>query len=366
MSYMRAAPKKEKKMHIEMIRIFAIFWVIYIHTSYTGYALFLSAPSGSFRYWLYMVISIVSKSAVPLFFAISGAVLLNRENEPLSRIWRVRIPKIVVCLVFFSAFYYVVIWRDSNKPMSFKNFIQSMYQGKINSHLWYLYAYLFILILLPFFRALVQNIKTGYFYYLLGIVLITGAIIPILEYVFMRRTVSMDSHISFSIIRVNYVFYPILGYFLEHRISDRVRKTLLPITFFTGVLLTWMVSYATNMLVHIKDTGKIGDAETFFGIAAYSLVPFFYLMFKALFSRGCPKTVSFILNQFGCCTMGVYLIHIYFMRYTSLKTLPEKIGHHISSEMAVCLLFCLIIFLISTAISWIWRKIPLLKVLLGG
>ena len=35
---MQARPKKELKYFIEMIRVYAIFWVFFIHTGYDGYA----------------------------------------------------------------------------------------------------------------------------------------------------------------------------------------------------------------------------------------------------------------------------------------------------------------------------------------
>lgn len=68
---------KQKKVYFEFIRIIACSLVLFNHT--TGYHLY-SMTSGVKQY-IYMCLAMVTKINVPLFFMISGAVLLDREES---------------------------------------------------------------------------------------------------------------------------------------------------------------------------------------------------------------------------------------------------------------------------------------------
>lgn len=57
-----------KRLDIELIRIIAVFFVIFNHTGTMGYFLFASYEPRSIQYWIYLFISVFCKISVPLFF----------------------------------------------------------------------------------------------------------------------------------------------------------------------------------------------------------------------------------------------------------------------------------------------------------
>ena len=75
--------KKKKLLYIEFLRAAAIFFVIFNHTATEGFLLFTKYPTDNIQYWLYLAISIFCKFAVPVYFMISGALLLGKD-EPLK------------------------------------------------------------------------------------------------------------------------------------------------------------------------------------------------------------------------------------------------------------------------------------------
>lgn len=83
--------KGKRRLDIECMRILAAFFVIFNHTETTGFFLFSYYDTHGIRYWLYLFISIFCKFSVPLFFMISGALMLNRISEPLKQLWHHRI-----------------------------------------------------------------------------------------------------------------------------------------------------------------------------------------------------------------------------------------------------------------------------------
>lgn len=81
-----AGAAKKKKIHIEFLRALCIWLVMFTHTSTSGFSLYLERPA-SFFFPLYIAVPFWVKTAVPIFFMISGALLLEKE-ESISRIFK--------------------------------------------------------------------------------------------------------------------------------------------------------------------------------------------------------------------------------------------------------------------------------------
>ncbi len=363
---MQTRPKKELKYFIEMIRVYAIFWVFFIHTGYDGYAHFTRVTPGSREYWTYMAITIFSKAAVPLFLTITGAVLLHKEDESLGRIWRVRIPRILFCLVLYSAFYYALGVYTGDKPASVSEFLTGLYRGKVTVHMGYLYAYVMLLILLPFTRTLVQNLKHHYFYYFMFLAVIFGPIISMTEFLLSSGEVAIQYNWTLSCIRVNYVYYPIIGYFLEQRMSDKERRILLPLFFLMSVALLGMACFATDMLVILRNTQDVKQLENFFDFPSFVQAPFIFLLFKEISTHRFPNFLKKFFLAIGPCTMGVYLTHIFFMRNTPMREIPGLLLAHGFNHVQTSLLFSAITLVLLYPIIWVIRKVPVLRYLVGG
>ncbi len=72
--------EKKKLVHLEAFRILAIYLVMFNHTDKNGFFFFTVAQASPF-YGLYLFISIACKFAVPLFYMVSGALLLKKEES---------------------------------------------------------------------------------------------------------------------------------------------------------------------------------------------------------------------------------------------------------------------------------------------
>ena len=134
----------KRDFSLELMRIIAIFFVVFIHTGDSGYFLFSTFEVGSFWYWFYMPISIFSKFAVPIFFMISGAVLLKKE-ESITTILKKRVLRIGIDILAVNLIYYVFDLINGNIPfLGFSNLIDFgmlLLSGKIRPFIWFLYSY---------------------------------------------------------------------------------------------------------------------------------------------------------------------------------------------------------------------------------
>lgn len=147
---------KKRDVYIDTLRIFACLMVIFNHTNERGFYRYVSDTIGGVKWWMNLIPSIICKSAVPLFFMISGSLLL-RKNENIKNTYK-RIPKILIDLVFFSFLYFGFdTWSSSGTISSLeilKNMATSNYW-----HLWYLYAYFALIITLPILREMVKGLQ---------------------------------------------------------------------------------------------------------------------------------------------------------------------------------------------------------------
>ena len=96
---------KEKRLDYELMRILAIFLVVFNHTENRGFFLYQAPGCSAVNAILSLLLATVCKIAVPLFFMISGGLLLHRQ-ETLKDLLCRRIVRMALVLVLFSGILY--------------------------------------------------------------------------------------------------------------------------------------------------------------------------------------------------------------------------------------------------------------------
>ena len=131
---------RKKILYVEILRIISIVFVIFNHTNYLGYVYFLSFNTGTVPYWFYMIFAVIAKISVPLFFMISGMLLLGK-SESVSYVWKKRISKHLCILLVFSLIYYILEIVSTQSGFSIRHFLISLYSEGVIIPYWFLYAY---------------------------------------------------------------------------------------------------------------------------------------------------------------------------------------------------------------------------------
>ncbi|MFR5117450.1 MAG: acyltransferase family protein [Eubacterium sp.] len=137
------AGHSERNISFDLIRILAIFLVMYNHRE--TYIFYHHVPHMGLRYILSMCGAAFCKCGPPLFFMVSGALILHKK-ESFRRIFQHRILRILIVMVILSILIVALI-PDSD------SFLKTFFSG-LN---WYLYAYIGYLLMLPFLRILVNH-----------------------------------------------------------------------------------------------------------------------------------------------------------------------------------------------------------------
>ena len=134
----------KKKYYLEVIRILAILMVMYNHS-----AAFMSFSNQSgVEYAISFLFSMVCKGAVPLFFMVSGALLLGK-NESGKDLFQKRILRMILVIVIFSFLYYMKLVLKGERPFAPFSFLLSLPTDLVYLPYWFLYSYLGVLTILP-------------------------------------------------------------------------------------------------------------------------------------------------------------------------------------------------------------------------
>lgn len=202
------AMKPQKLVHLEIIRFLAVCLVVFNHTD--GYFLYFTTTEHPVTYLVSLCFSVVCRINVPLFFMVSGALLLKKQ-ESLRELYRRRVSRIVIVLVLFSALQYadLVLRGQTGGEHIVRDFLKGLCAGDIVESYWFLYTYLAMLLGLPFLRRLAAGMSRTEFRYLFAL----KAVFDVLLKAFtLGSTVAVEVYIPYL---TDAVFYPLAGYYIE-------------------------------------------------------------------------------------------------------------------------------------------------------
>lgn len=338
------------------MRIAACYFVIYNHTGVNGFFLFSKREPTSLLFWLELFFSVFCKFSVPLFFAISGALLLTKE-ESLEDIYKKRILRILIVLLLSSILYYGWSCIVDGVVLSWKFFCLNLYESTLSAHLWYLYAYLGFLMCLPMLRSMVNHMETKYFYYMFALIFFYQGVLPTIEYLVSGFEYTLNGYLRLGWITTNIVCFPCLGYFLEYRVNPTKRTFLwLWITNLMTIGLTCALTFREIML-----TGECNESvsQKFFSYFVLINCATIFLTIKYLCQNMTfPRAVEKQIVSMGECCFGIYIIHLI------IKYLDAKIGLYNAmimlgiEDILVAFLFTFFVFLASYALTKQVRRIP--------
>ncbi len=341
-------------LHIEMLRIIAIYLVMFNHTGERGYT-FFSLAQDSPLYWFYMFFSVACKAAVPIFFMISGALLLGKE-ESIGELYRKRVLRFLGILVAVSFMYHIYDVLTGGLTFSLRDYFATMYSSLVSLPLWFLYSYLAMLVMLPLLRLMVKGMREEHYLYLaLWQVILTG-VIPIAQYCLSQGTLSLNSFFDPVLLTAQNIFYVIMGYYFEHILEEKyyTGKNLL-----AGIVLSFAAIAVSCAVTQYQIKVENICSESFF--SCLIAIPTFTAYFGAKYFfkkyQTGERSRKFI-ETVGGTTFGIFLLERVLRDATwRVRDFCEP---YINSFPA-CLVWLLVAFLLGAAIVWLLKKIPGVK-----
>ncbi|HKG55159.1 MAG TPA: acyltransferase family protein [Anaerolineales bacterium] len=336
---------------IDLIRVVAIFLVVVIHVS--GQLTNLWGKVSDEQWIIADIYGGIARIAVPLFFMISGYLLLPR-SESLSVFYTKRMLKILIPFLVWSLIY--LGWYCGNHPNTCTPSLAwdlLLVQGTYY-HLWFLYSLISIYLILPILRLMIKpDTDNRILWYLI-----------VLWLIFQPALTSAHKFWNFSIklnapLATGFVCYFVLGYLLAEITLSRTRIILSTAIWVIGTLITIFGTYLF--------TRNSGQFEGFFydfvsiNVILISSAAFLLLRWVSERKPFTSPNAQAMLRTIATRTFGIYLIHILIIEVLS-SWIPFL---HLNSLMGNAIwsvpLVSTVVFTLSFLIVRILQKIPILK-----
>ena len=360
----RSGKAGERKVYIEVMRIFAMLCVLFIHTNANGYFLFSTYATGSAPFWLNLWNSVFCKVGASLFFVISGALMLSKPQESLGTLYKKRVLKYFLILLAFSVIYAISNALLLGTKYTVGSFLQALYPKGLKYHLWYLYAYLAYLMLLPLLKAMAQRLDDRFFIYMIALHVFFQAL-PMVEYILSKGSVSLQEDLR-PVLPIWIFVLPCIGYYLEERVDIARARKWLPLLWAANIALialTCWATYVRGVNVH-EGVFTEGADQAFHNRLNLFNCLVVYLTIKCLFGKAHAKRAfGRAVTMISQTVFGIYLIHPILKDTPMMQWLMTTLKSTGLPPLIACWLYVLAMFVVCCAImllvKWVRGKINL-------
>lgn len=348
---------RERQPHYDLLRILAILCVIYNHTNERGYYLY-AFPSSLILHDFYIAFAALIAVAVPIFFMISGALLLPKQ-ESLKELYQRRVSRILIIILLFSVLQYGVKLWEGTAPLSVNYLLVHILGDSMIPPYWYLYTYLAYLLILPFLRKLVNAMEKRDYHYLFVLLLVVEGLLPVGLYF-----LGISSVNSFFVLPMlnRIVVYPLLGYYMEYVMEpERYCIETTKVVLVSTIIVLLIFVFMTNLRGLTYDEFTTYDK----GLYTCSLTAVLDFGVYYLVKRFCQKRdlsgYRKVLTSLGGATFGIYLIEQPIREH--IPAVCDRLAPYLGAFPA-CIVYVFVVFMVSYVIILLGKQIPGLKKLL--
>ncbi len=318
---------------VDLVRVVGAFLVVVAHISFHG-----SGPALAASFYF-----VLSRIAVPLFFMVSGYLLLRKE-EPYEEFFRKRALKVLIPFLAWSVIY--LLWKREGFELPFSLKLAASYAIKIirgprENHLWFFYALIGLYLFTPILRVFVSKATLRDLFYFCGLWFL---VVPVFS--FLQEFTPI--RIGFELYLVaGYSGYFMLGYLLgkfEFTRPRLYRFSVLFLLFLSGT--TWLNTYQKS--------------EYFISYLSVNVVLMTALAFILLREVKIGDRLNRFLAPLSRASFGIYLIHVIVL--AELEKLPLVSGwFSMGSPVYMIPLLGSMVFLASFVLVAIIQKVPVLR-----
>lgn len=335
---------KKERTWMYLLNIIACLAVVVLHCCTPAFFSY----AGGIRWDISNVLQQVFKFAVPCFFMMSGANLLDYQKRYSTKeFYKKRLLRVAVPFIVWSIIWYVYsIVKTGLKTdewnFSIYNFVHLFMNNKINNVYWFFYSIIGLYLLTPVIKEIVKNKKVTKWFLILSFVYLT--INPILT------NSGVGNYFQLPIIS-KYLFYYVLGFYIRDIIINKKKTIFITIAGTISLLVLIFLNYC-DLYYDNKLVGILIKTEMF-GILYYVMI---YVLFSKITITN--EKLSKMLKNISSLSLGVYLIH--------QPILNMVIGIFNLDIYSKVLYFIVPVFLyiFCSLITFIIKKIPYLKLIM--
>ena len=352
---------------LSYIRAMSCIGIVFLHTFTMCGMAFSYELTGNKRFIVNLV-PYLMMWAVPCFVMVTGALLLDKNrNISYKKVFTRYIPRVLGALVICGFIFRLLdVWMNKEQFSGrvFGEALYKIYTGTGWAHLWYLYLMIGLYLLMPFFHKIANGSSRNELSILIAIYIIFVSLVPIADDI-------TGTDAGFYIV-TNSIFpcYLFIGHMMvsgKWKVSGFVNV----LNIILGITAIIVISYKA-----IGDTIDVASDKLTGYLGSYSFFPVI-LLSTGIFGLICgvktgetkepeksdsvPGIMGKILLVIDDCSIGIYLVHLIFLRYIYKCTDFTPLGKGgIISVVGIAILT----FILSFILVWLLKRIkPVNKVL---
>ncbi|MBI2381282.1 MAG: acyltransferase family protein [Gammaproteobacteria bacterium] len=329
----------------DSLRAVAIMAVVLLHVSGPVVGAFprLSASA----WWTGHALDCMARASVPLFFMLSGALLLGRQ-EDLPVFFRKRLGKLLPPLVAWSAIYLAWDARFLAEPRPWWEYLAAPLHGAVHYHLWFLYEILRLYLFVPVLRVFVRHAKSSELDYFLLLWCLAALVYPAFRHEtgFRISLLGLDTF-------AGYAGYLLLGYRLASLELTRRGLRYAGLLFAGGYLATLVLPWLATM-----ESGRFDGRYYEYltpNVAAMAAGGFYLLR-----AFGARLSGSQLIGRCAQASFGIYLAHVLILEVLSSGILGLRLDGLFIHPLLGIPLTATVVFLLSLAVVSLLQRIPVL------
>ena len=301
--------KPERLLYLDMMRIFATFTVIILHTCAQNW---LDVTTTSYEWQIFNIYNSSVRFNVALFVMISGALFLDSSYKiTIKKLYIKNILRLLTAYLIWSFIYAVMTYFYSGLDYNAVEMIKYIIKTTIKSHyhMWFVPMIIGVYMMVPILKPITEHKDSKkiceYFLILFFILGILKPSIFELNFPYKSQIYYIANIINVSTVS-GWLGYFILGYYLRKYTLKAIYKNIL--------YLLGIIGYLFCVIVNSYISIKTGNASTFYYIS-FSISNFFitvawFLFFKYEVSKInlSEKSIK-IISKMSKNMFGLYLVH---------------------------------------------------------
>jgi surface polysaccharide O-acyltransferase-like enzyme len=348
---------------VDLIRTIAITLVILLHASIEPNPnISQMSPEGVQLFWVSNVYNSISRTAVPLFVMLTGALLLQptKHDEPIRLFFRKRWNRIGLPVIFWGAIYFAYDFTVKGNPLTLTSFLQGVLAGPY-VHFWYLYLLVGLYLITPLIRVLVAHADWVLMKYFLLLWLVGTGIVSLLT-----LSAQISSQAAWFESNV-FILTGIVGYFVLGAYVNKLQ------TRFSYLCLGLVVGTLTTILTTYFVIGSLGEAYSQFFLTANSITVIvasiaLFLVIASISQQKIEANMpraNKILRTISENTLPIYLFHIIVLETLQSGVLGITLSLTTMNPILEIPLTTFVTLIICLAIIVPLKKLPYMKNILG-
>lgn len=329
--------KKTREYAFDILRVISMIMVIIIHIANVYCRSFGLISTKS--YLISLIFNTICRVSVPIFFMISGSLLLDRSFN--KEKYLKRVIKYVVLIVAWDIIY--LVWEYFYLGVTYDK-LYMLIIDPYRAHLWFLYTILVLYAIQPLLKLIMDKSNN------------TVKIVLLIIWIIFSLSSMLNPYIAKFFTIFSYIGYFIIGKYLYDFIKKfDLRKYNL------SLVLIMIICYSISIWMNYSLSINLNQ---FYNLFFAYRTPFIMINSFALYVLIISNYRKDSLNKFvtglSDLSLGVYLIHGIFLDVTVKVFIYSSINSLIGIPI-----FTVIIFVLSIICTYIIKKIKYLNYIIS-